>query len=497
MNNTLGNSPKRGVIWIILLILGIGISYFSSSLYSDLNNTLKNNPRWQTSKKNLELGVVGSISSLVVNTTLAKNRLNLATYYGFEEYRLNNTIIRDVLTFDFFMQDKEGSFSFIFGEKDDLKYGIRISNLPYIKSQFFKIDKTGKYTANHEFKLDPLKFKNTFRVLISKDFNQVDINKQQIPIPIAWHLPLFKTIVSFKAGMKRISIDNLVISENTSIEVNENFTHPLKNFYFVIIFLVTVLLVFILQNININKLISVYLIMFLVSLFSYTIHNLYFYEKYPEKTNLNFGNYLSTIKLPPERLSEIQKKFQEIPNPKVFFLGGSQAWGAGATKHQNVFSNIILKNLKKDYELKGVNLGISGWSTNEILNRLESDWIFRNPKILILSTMANDHDINRFKENLIKIIKLIKIHKVKLILIQEPAYPFLQTSEIYQKHKIMEDISSQYRIRLLKPQAFLENSLNSGEIWWDWIHLTDYGHKLLANYLYPQIKKEVTIKYGK
>ena len=43
-------------------------------------------------------------------------------------------------------------------------------------------------------------------------------------------------------------------------------------------------------------------------------------------------------------------------------------------------------------------------------------------------------------------------------------------------------------------QSYLEQQYENGYVWWDWVHLTDYGHQAFAGRIYPIIAKTLEKK---
>ena len=72
----------------------------SSELYLQRGNVLHDNPRWLSSKVELEKGVVAGATYVVTRRALAGNRLNLGSWFGYQEIVLRDSLSAASVAFD-------------------------------------------------------------------------------------------------------------------------------------------------------------------------------------------------------------------------------------------------------------------------------------------------------------------------------------------------------------------------------------------------------------
>jgi len=51
----------------------------------------------------------------------------------------------------------------------------------------------------------------------------------------------------------------------------------------------------------------------------------------------------------------------------------------------------------------------------------------------------------------------------------------------------MRDEAKKYGVKCLSLQQQIDSASTSGFLWWDYVHFTDYGYKVLADLIYPSI----------
>lgn len=115
----------------------------------------------------------------------------------------------------------------------------------------------------------------------------------------------------------------------------------------------------------------------------------------------------------------------------ILIFGDSIAWGGGASKKQGWVSDLQKFFYSQDYPeyIKIYNLGISANNTNDLLERFRTDSKPRKPSIIIFEIGINDSwyednskdnpgvEINKFKENLIELIKQAREFTSEIIFI--------------------------------------------------------------------------------
>jgi len=188
------------------------------------------------------------------------------------------------------------------------------------------------------------------------------------------------------------------------------------------------------------------------------------------------------------------KKIETDSRKKIIFFGDSLTAGMGLSSHEESFVFLIGEKLKKDgIDLKVINAGLSGDTTSGGIARL--DWsISKGVDYFVLELGANDGmrgiETTVIETNLKKIIASVrqKNPEVKILLVRMLTFPNLGPSYVKKFDSIYPRLAKEENIPLspflLEKVASIKD-LNQK----DGIHPTAEGHKLLAETLYPSVKK--------
>ncbi|HMV43702.1 MAG TPA: arylesterase [Leptospiraceae bacterium] len=181
---------------------------------------------------------------------------------------------------------------------------------------------------------------------------------------------------------------------------------------------------------------------------------------------------------------------------KIIFFGDSLTAGMGLLNPDESFVARIAVKLKEDgFDLKVINAGLSGDTTSGGLARL--DWsISKGVDYFVLELGANDGmrgiETELIESNLKKIISKVreKNPNVKILLVRMLTFPNLGPAYVKKFNAIYPKVAKEEKIPL---SAFLlEKVAGIKELnQKDGIHPTGEGHQLLAETLYPSVRKLV------
>ncbi len=495
-------------IHALIIILNICISIFISKLYLLTNNTLVVNNNWDSEKINLQMGVMGASNFVNKTQPLNRDRLDLSSWSGFQEISTKKILEYNQIEFDALVDDNAYIINH-FAMNDNQRFSIKISGTSS-DSYCLVIDRDGKFIDKQLIDGLNIKSNEWFHTKINLRENEafITINDQEnvCLIPNSKY-----SKVGFKGGLNQSLVDNIVIKNNSETVFNEDFSNN-KNFILILI-VIFIFLSLVHSKIS-NK--SRYIlfvtidISLLLSILTFYIYLLcFFIGNYP-----NINSYLSSLK--SKETEWIDKEIEIISTQimtatrdnnieKIMIIGSSQTWGAGASSIEKTFPailenelNIKIDELSKDATSSGqtfglsinqdisvVNAGISGTVSFELLDEYQKNWIKLKPKILIINLSSNDFNYgvsqSDFKKNIEEFISLNKLNNIKTILVIEAS-----SSEyrIYNPlHNSLKEISADNNIPIIEMNEYLKDKNDSGLLWWDFIHPTNYGHQLIAKHI--------------
>ncbi len=62
-----------------------------------------------------------------------------------------------------------------------------------------------------------------------------------------------------------------------------------------------------------------------------------------------------------------------------------------------------------------------------------------------------------------------------------------QLGALREKHALMRRVAAAAGVPTLDAQGFLERHHDDGYLWWDFVHLSDFGHRLVARLLLARL----------
>ncbi|MCP4971392.1 MAG: arylesterase [Arcobacter sp.] len=193
-------------------------------------------------------------------------------------------------------------------------------------------------------------------------------------------------------------------------------------------------------------------------------------------------------------LLSLQSIYANLNIKTILFLGDSLTEGLGVSKesaYPNLVQNLIQTKLNKN--IKTINAGVSGSTTNDGLSRLKW-YLKRKPDIIFVALGVNDGlrglDLKQSQKNLEEIINYALKSKAKVLLAGMLIPPNYGPKYSQDFKEMYENIQSKYNLKfmpfLLKNVAGVQK-LNQA----DGIHPNEKGHKIIAKEVYEFLKEEL------
>ncbi len=193
-------------------------------------------------------------------------------------------------------------------------------------------------------------------------------------------------------------------------------------------------------------------------------------------------------------LLTLQLIYANSNNKTILFLGDSLTEGLGVSKqsaYPSLVQNLIQTKLNKN--IKAINAGVSGSTTNDGLSRLKW-YLKRKPDIIFVALGVNDGlrglDLKQSQKNLEEIINHALKSKAKVLLAGMLIPPNYGPKYSQDFKEMYENIQSKYNLKfmpfLLKDVAGVQK-LNQA----DGIHPNEKGHEIIAKEVYEFLKEEL------
>lgn len=218
---------------------------------------------------------------------------------------------------------------------------------------------------------------------------------------------------------------------------------------------------------------------FVIALLSGSFYYTYltiFHHTYP-KYDLSRSTALVAKELEEEFVSSETSRTSKLLAQKsnsIIFLGSSQTFGEGASHISNRWTT---KYCQKQKISNCLNLGIRSATSHTFL-KLNDDVIKARPSTVFYSLAFNDGNPAEHMKNTKKLVQSWKDNNIEVVLLLEPnrdKYNYL--------HQNLENIGKLLNVKVINMHSALEKSKHLGWLWWDKIHLTDFGHEVFSDLL--------------
>ena len=164
--------------------------------------------------------------------------------------------------------------------------------------------------------------------------------------------------------------------------------------------------------------------------------------------------------------------------------------------HKTLASHVAADS---DQELTTINAAIRGSDSTELIQRYVDRLHLLKPDVVVVNLSHNDsyRDSAVFASNLAKLVEFSKSQGSVLLFVQEANSSETDAERLavlQEHHRIMRDIAGEHKVNCADLHGYLSGSeiRDSGLLWWDYVHLTSYGHELAGEFLARHIAAELS-----
>jgi lysophospholipase L1-like esterase len=177
---------------------------------------------------------------------------------------------------------------------------------------------------------------------------------------------------------------------------------------------------------------------------------------------------------------------------RVAFLGTSQTYGSGAERISETFvarCHGLLAQALGDISVETYNFSISGSNSTELLAKYAESWRFSRPDLLVINLSTNDEKIDTLTANLRTLAHLARAAGGRVVFLLEPNAAEVEHRGLQEKHSAIQRLGQELGVPVWNLDGYMSSDpvYDSGMMWWDKVHLTSYGHGVVAEWLAPQM----------
>ena len=135
-----------------------------------------------------------------------------------------------------------------------------------------------------------------------------------------------------------------------------------------------------------------------------------------------------------------------------------------------------------------INAGVSGMMAGQVLEMLRTDLAEIQATAALVNLSNNDVDTQKFRRSLDAIAGELLRRKMLVVFALEPNSPERRPTDsrhgdLAVKHDIVRTIAARHQRPVIDLHAHLAERRDAGLVWWDFVHLTSFGQRLVARKL--------------
>lgn len=418
--------------------------------------------------------------------SLAGGELNLGIWHGHqiletsEFHKFEKVKIR-------FKLDQAAAFYISLKNQNSEAKGIRYSNTSLFKPMKYDLDYEEKFIN-----------KKSFGELIGTDWQTIELNVRDFGFDNL--SDAYKLQIRNEYLPVRVSKVELLNSENSVVFSDGFYWTSDYLLYFIVGFILLALInmLFAIRKPLLFPVLTVNLVGIIVISLFWASSFFYFSRLYPATesrfappTLEVFNRWTSQTPAEPEdshyftspKPYLLPKQISQLK--RVVFLGSSQTEGEGATKVENIWPSLVCEHLKKKAkDLVCLNLAKKGSRAILMLDALGAQNI--GPNDLVFFNMGNNDRIREnFEEALLRMLNLIERAQAHFFIIYEANNPQVNSSKLTTNHATLAQVCKTHKWPCFDMHRYLMRSefYDSGHMWQDHVHATNYTHRLMAEAL--------------
>jgi lysophospholipase L1-like esterase len=471
----------------MLLFNGILIVFLLSFhlLYSSYTNILWRNAAWDSSKVKMEKGLMGAWSFILTYRSLAHDRLDLGSWHGHQEVFLKDTVDYNTLRLSFRLADS-AYLVVHYAKEGDTLYSFRLSTDPRYPSAWLGIyhnafiykDIVRAAVQPNEWQ-QLILHKGPKGTSLFLDSNFLALHSQ----PDTLH-----PVTGLRGSGQTTLVDDIyLLGEEGNTLFYEEFSKKYHHFLLYFLFLVLSNGAFILLYRQRRWLIPLAfnLTVLVIALTAFFL--IYGVERYPQPWMIRWKEKVSTIeeaRVVGERIELEGSLNQDDSVLRVLFIGSSQTWGAGASADSlclvKRFASLLSDTLGGD-SVHAINAGISGMNSDVLLEMYRNDWASLHPDFVIVNFGYNDSGNPRFGDNMKAIARIARERESMPVFIQEPLD---KRDTLHEANLVLiRSLANVEQIPVVDMHHIIRQYEDEGFLYWDFIHLTDFGQEIFAREL--------------
>jgi lysophospholipase L1-like esterase len=486
-------------------ILVLAVALVVQGLVLRRGNTLHDNGRWDSAKVALEYGILGSVAFLTTRTALHANRLDLGVWHGYHELLRSEPVRLAALDARLRLRGP-GYLVAVFGGDANGFDGVRVSSDPTFPAACLRGTPDGGFDSIEPLDV-PLLDASWHSLSLEADGASYRVRVDGRDVGSCGGVPLQPASVGFRSGAAdHAEVDDVVIrARDGASPWREDFANhrdaPLIAGAALLGVLGVHALVLLLtagarrrQGLSASPyILTTHLVLLCAAGLAWGADLFFVSPRHPDE--VDFRGRVTTF----ERKSDVVARLREevvLPKPegvvRILALGGSQTWGSGArTRADTWFEQLeaLLNGAAPDgvrYEV--VSAGIPAYTASQAYELYEREWIGLDPDVVLVNAGHNDRDDAVLAKWVRRIAQLGAERGIRTVVVPEANSVENRSSlaPLLERHAALRAMAADQGLPVIETHEWLVERRDQGFLWWDRVHLTPYGQRLLAQRLFDQ-----------
>ena len=489
---------------VVHAVLVVATALLFQTLYLASGNTLHDNGRWLSSKVDLQYGILGTVAFLTTRTALHRDRLDLGVWHRYQEVLYRDPVRLASLEADVRLGEP-GYLVVLFEHTGEGFQGVRLSRDADHPSACLAGTGEGGFTRRAP--LDPGPLDDAWhRIALVAEAGSYAVTLDGRAVGRCGAPGAQPGRVGFRGSRARkIQVDDAVIRTAGGAQVVEDFAnhrHAHAAFALALLGVLAVHGGVLAASARSRRrtglgpqpyLLTTHLVLLACGGLGWTVDALVLRRQHPE--HVDFRGHVTTIESKREVVARLRAS---TPRPKpgdvyrILALGGSQTWGMGARRTEETWFRRLEALLGADappglrYEV--VSAGIPAYKAPWLYELYTREWIGLEPDCVLLNVGHNDDDMEALAASLRAFAAFDRARGIRTVLVPEANSTDSRASlhEIEARQEVVRRVAAEEDLPLIEMQEPLERRKDEGFLWWDRVHLTSFGQRLLAEQIFAE-----------
>jgi len=196
------------------------------------------------------------------------------------------------------------------------------------------------------------------------------------------------------------------------------------------------------------------------------------------------------VRLERDRRKEIREQHAVRPpegKTRVLVIGSSQTHGEGSSSAGEGCVDVLRRKLGARFEV--INAGMRAFRAPRLARIFEEDWSELRPGIVVVNLGNNDEDVPAYKAGLARIATRCQEIGARLLFVQEANSIEHDLTHLRTNHAAMAEVAQRLDVPVVPMHDHMSEQTERGLLWWDIVHPTDFGHRLIGEFLAPHVAR--------